>query len=127
MQVQNKMGSFDLVFDCDPRMFLKSGEETLSLTAGISLNNPTLFDALPLIRAYGTGTLTIGSCSVTISTANSYTDIDCEAQEAYKGSTNCNNNIILTNGEFPKLSAGINSISLTGLSRLEITPRWWTL
>ncbi len=127
MNVHNKIGSFDLVFDCDPRRFLKTGEVPFMLTSAGTIKNPTQFDSLPLIRAYGTGTLTIGDCSVVISTANVYTDIDCEAQEAYKGSTNCNNNIILGNGEFPKLSPGNNSISFTGLTQVDITPRWWTV
>lgn len=121
-----KNAALDITFDCDPRRFLKSGEKTKIWTSGGQLKNPTMYTALPLIRAYGTGTLTISGISVTVNTASEYTDIDSEIEEAYKGSTSCNMNIILSNGEFPKLQPGINTISFTGFSRLEITPRWWT-
>lgn len=121
-----KNAATDITFDCDPRKFLKGGEEIKIYTASGQLRNPTRFDALPLIRAYGTGTLTISGVAVTISTASEYTDIDCEIQEAYKGSANCNNNITLTGGKFPSLVPGTNNIYLSGLSRIEITPRYWT-
>lgn len=121
-----KNAALDITFDCDPRRFLKSGEKAKIWTEGGPLKNPTMYTALPLIRAYGTGTLTISGISVTVNTASEYTDIDSEIEETYKGSTSCNMNIILSNGEFPKLQPGINTISFTGFSRLEITPRWWT-
>lgn len=122
-----KNAGFSVKFDCDPRKFLKSGDVKLEFTGGGQVKNPTLFEALPLIRAYGTGSFTIGDVSVAISSASTYTDIDCETQEAYKGATNCNGNITLTNGVFPSFKQGINSISKTGISKLEITPRWWTI
>ncbi len=121
-----KNATMDITFDCDPRRFFKSGEKVRTFTAAGQIKNPTLYKALPLIRAYGTGTLTISGVSVTVTTASEYTDIDSEIQEAYKGATSCNTNITLTNGEFPSLNLGINNISFTGFSRLEITPRWWT-
>ena len=123
----NKFGTFEVIFDCDPRKFLKEGEKKREYTASGSLKNPTRFEALPLMRVYGTGTVTIGSVAVTINTANVYTDIDCELQEAYKGSTNCNGNITLGSGEFPKLKEGTNNIYLSGVSKVELTPRWWTI
>lgn len=125
MTALNRAGRFDVVFNCDPRIFLKTKD--YEFTAAGSIKNPTLYDALPMIRAYGTGSFTIGATTVTISSANVYTDIDSEIQEAYKGDTNCNNNITLSNGEFPTLAPGINNISLSGISRLIINPRWWTV
>ena len=127
MTPRNLEGSFDIVFDCDPRRFLKTGQKTISANATSSVKNPTLFNALPKIRAYGTGTLTINGISITISTADVYTEIDCETQEAYKGSTSCNSNITLTDGAFPYLSPGLNSLSYTGLTNFTITPRYWTV
>lgn len=123
----NRSGSFDLKFDCDPRCFLKEGERVITVTGAQSILNQTGFSAKPLIRAYGTGTLTVGSVSVQIITASEYTDIDCDMQEAYKGAVNCNNNIILTNGSFPELVPGQNDVLISGLSRIDITPRWWTV
>lgn len=127
MAALNRAGSFNLSFDCDPRLFLKSGDEPLTITGSDQIYNRTLYTALPLIRAYGTGTMTISGIPLQITAANGYTDIDCEIQEAYKGSTNCNGNIVLANGKFPELKPGENNISLSGLTSIEITPRWWTV
>lgn len=123
---RNLAGEFTLTFNCKPQRFLKRGERAITFTTNGAIKNPTLHDALPLIRAYGTGTLTIGGITITITSANGYTDIDCELQEAFKGSTNCNGNITLDDGEFPKLVSGSNNVNMT-VSRLDIIPRWWTI
>lgn len=123
----NRHGKFTLNFDCDPRRFLKSGEIPYTATSSDVMFNPTQFASAPLLRVYGTGTLTISGVSITITAADSYTDIDCELQEAYKNSVNCNSNIVLVNGKFPAMPAGDNEISMSGISRVEITPRWWTI
>lgn len=128
VDVSDKVGAaVSIRFDCDPRRFLKSGEKSSVFTAAGQIKNTTSFDARPLLKAYGTGTFTIQGISIRINSASSYTELDCESQEAYKGSVNCNGNITLTSGKFPVLKPGINSISLSGITRLEIIPRWWTL
>ncbi len=114
-------------FDCDPRRFLKSGEQDHTFTASGQINNTTRFEAKPLIRAYGTGTFTIQGKAVRINSASEYTDLDCDLQEAYKGTESCNGNIVLTNGAFPALVPGMNNIYLSGITRVDIKPRWWTL
>lgn len=122
---------FSVTFDRKPQRFLKSGDLTFgvdaySFTADGSILNETDQIAKPLLRVYGTGTFTINGSSMTISSANSYTDIDCELMDAYKGTTNCNGNI---SGSFPTLSPGDNTIDLpaSGISKIEIIPRWWRL
>ncbi len=122
-------GNFTLEFDCYPQRFLKDGEQAVEFTAAGTIINPYLTTAKPLLRAYGTGTFSIGGVAIQITTANSYTDIDCDLQEAYKDTlaTNCNGNIVLTNGKFPELAPGENAITLSGISKLEIIPRWWIL
>lgn len=127
MTTLNRAGSFELKFDCDPRRFLKDGERVVDVDEDITLINRTEYEAKPLVRAYGTGTFTIADTTVQIVSADGYTDIDCDLQEAYKGAVNCNNNIVLTDGKFPELITGGNEISFTGLTKLEITPRWWTV
>lgn len=121
-----KGAAIDVSFDCDPRRFLKSGERAMTLTGKSSLRNPTRNEARPLIRAYGTGTLAVGGARMQVTAADAYTDIDSEVEEAYKDSVNCNGNIVLADGRFPVLEAGINEVSFTGFSKIEITPRWWT-
>lgn len=122
-------GKFELTFDCYPQRFLKSGEQIIEITANGSIDNVQYTTAKPLIRAYGTGSFSIGGVAVQITTASTYTDIDCDLQECYKDTlaTNCNENVVLTNGKFPELVPGTNAITLSGITMLEITPRWWIL
>lgn len=119
--------TFDIIFDAKPQRFLKSGETAVEYTASGTITNPTEMTALPLVRAYGTGVLTIGDVSITITAADGYTDIDCETQEAYKGSVNCNANLALLSGAFPQLAPGATVVAFEGLTRVDITPRWWIL
>ena len=118
-------GEFDLTFNCKPQRFLKSGEDALTFTSGGSVLNETMQTAKPLLRVYGTGTFSIGGATMTISSANVYTDIDCDLMDAFKGTTNCNGNI---SGTFAALAPGDNAITLgSGITKIEITPRWWVL
>lgn len=121
----NRSGSFDVRFICRPERWLVSGEEMLSISSGDVLQNPTGFPAKPLIRVVGTGTITVGDYSVTVSANSNYTDIDCELMDAYCGTSNRNGNI--TTSEFPVLESGENTITYSGFSSVKITPRWWTV
>ena len=123
----NRHGKFTISFDCDPRRFRKDGKRVIEFEDDGAVKNPTLYTALPLIRVYGTGTVTVGGISVQIVTADGYTDINSEVQEAYKGSTNCNGNIVLTDGKFPEIAPGVNQIELDGITKVEIIPHWWTI
>jgi len=128
--VRNRAGTFDIEFNRKPQRFLKSGEDTLTYTQtyGNTLYNPTLFDALPLIRVYGTGAITINGITITVTAADGYTDIDCDTQNAFKGAVNCNENIVRASGEFFKLSPGQNNIGFVNtITSLQITPRWYTI
>ena len=127
MTQYNKHGTFNIVFDCDPRRFLKRGAEFVERTTGTAIVNDTLYEARPVIRAYGTGTLSLGGVSVTVSSANVYTDIDAELQEAYKGTTNRNAYVTLTNGVFPTLKPGSNTFTFSGFSKVEIKTNLWTI
>lgn len=122
-----RAGEFTIQFNCKPQRYLKSGEQDIEITSNTSIFSEYTEPALPLIRAYGTGSFTIGGITVQITSANSYTDIDCELMEAYKDTlaTNCNANIVLTNGKFPQLNSGDNAITLSGITKLIIKPRWW--
>lgn len=126
MTARNLAGSFNIVFDCDPRRFLVSGEQKKTYTAAGELRNPTLYPSAPLIRAYGNGSLTINDTTLTIAGISDYIDIDCDLQEAYKGSESLNSKVTLDDGSFPRLEPGTNEISFT-VSTIEITPRWWTV
>ena len=120
----NRAGEFELVFNCKPQRFLTSGEVVTTFTASGTITNPTQFDARPLIVATGTGNLTVNGVQIAIS--KSPTTIDCEAMEAYNGTVSRNGDIVMTPNEFPVLSPGSNTITLgAGITKAEITPRWW--
>lgn len=122
-----KYVGYSLTFDCKPQRFLKSGEETIVMTSDAIIVNPEQTTALPLIRVYGAGVLTVGETVITIAAhANEYIDLDSEIQDAYCGAVNCNSSVTLA--DFPFLGPGETQIDLgAGITRIEITPRWWRL
>lgn len=122
----NTASKFDIKFNCKPQRFLTSGKTVTTLTSSGTVSNPTLFDARPLIVVTGTGNLTVNGVQIAIS--KTPTTIDCEAMEAYNGTTSRNGDIVLTPNEFPVLSPGSNTITLgAGITKVEITPRWWRI
>lgn len=123
----NRSGKFTLEFDCKPQRFLKSGEEITTLEADGVILNRTLQNAKPLLRVYGTaGAIEIGAETIEISAIDDYVDIDCEIMDAYKGAVNCNGNVSFTDDIV--LSPGDNNISLSGgITKIEITPRWFII
>ena len=104
-----------------------SGPITVEVTEGLRLDNPTLFDALPLLRVYGTGVLGVGSHTITITAADEYTDIDCEMMDCFKGSENKNQYVQFSGNDFPTLEPGINGFTFSGISKVEVKPRWWSV
>lgn len=113
-----------LGFDCKPQRWLKSGENLRSISSGSVLFNPTRFDALPLIVCSGNGSITMNGKTMTVSGNSGQIYIDCDLQDAYLGSTNKNSKISST---FPTLAPGQNTITYTGLTGVQIAPRWWTI
>lgn len=118
---------YPLEFDCKPQRFLKAGETAAVLTSAGVLVNPEPTTALPLIRVYGSGTVTVGGTAFAVAANdNDYVDLDSEVEDAYCGGVNCNALVTLT--DFPTLAQGETEITLgAGVTRLEIKPRWWRL
>lgn len=120
-------GETTIQFTCRPERFLKSGEDVIAVTNGDKLNNPTRFEAKPLIHIEGSGTVTvsISGKSMTASIVD-YINIDCDRLDAYRlPSENKNANI---SGTFPTLIVGTNTIGLTGsITKCTITPRFFTI
>lgn len=54
---QLRAGEFDIVFECMPQRYLTSGETEITVSDGQTLTNPTRFDAKPLIKAVGDGSI----------------------------------------------------------------------
>ena len=93
-----------------------------------TITNPTNYDALPLIRIVGSGdcTLTVNGKIVTLTDNDSGITLDCETKRAYNGVTPKDSGMT---GDFPVLIPGENTISWTGsgVTQVNITPRWWEL
>ena len=126
----NLHGKTQVVFDCMPQLWLKSGETVQTFSASGTINNPTAFDARPLIRVNGSGdcTVTIGNQIISIDDVDGYVDIDCETMNCYNGVVNCNSKVTLGNQGFPVLPHGNTGIDFGGgTTSVVITPRWWTI
>lgn len=123
-----KLAPFSIEFDCQPQRFLVAGNQTITATNGGTITNPTAFTALPIITVYGSGEglLNVAGTVVRLSSIDGSIVLDCEVQNAYKGTENLNNTISAP--EFPILFAGNNEISWSGgITGVEIIPRWWTI
>lgn len=121
-------GEFDIKFDCDPRRFLKSGDITQTIANNGKIENPTAFDAKPLIRVTGYGEVYVGSYRITISSLFPYVDIDCEMMDCYHGTDNANPVVTFEGNDFPVLPPGRTGVTYSGhVTKVEITPHWWRL
>ena len=118
-----------MLFNCMPQRWLKSGEVPISITAqGQALPNQWQ-PALPLIQLTGTGSgeLSVGSSTISITGMDGSLTIDSETQNAYEGTKN-KNGIITVSGGFPVLATGDTPIIWSGgITAIKITPRWWRL
>lgn len=117
-----------LNFTCLPQRWLKSGEFPIQMNqSGAQLFNAYM-PSLPLIKVYGSGsgTLVVNQTTIVIKDISEYMMIDCDIQNAYKGTVNQNQNISAP--VFPELQSGENIIAWSGnISGVEIVPRWWTI
>lgn len=127
--VFNRFGRTTLEFECKPQRWLKSGEETVSITAsGAVVSNPTAFAALPYIKVYGSGAgeLSVGQITCTFLDIDEYIELDSDLQNAYKETDNKNSTVSIP--QFPALQPGDNAITWSGgITSIEIVPRWWTI
>lgn len=124
-----KRGRGTITFECKPQRWLISGETATALTSTGTITNPTLFPSKPLLRVTTTraaaSVVGVGSTNITI-TRQGVIYIDCDTGRAYNGATPLDSYVSLNTIDFPTLAPGSNGITLgTGISRVEITPRWW--
>lgn len=127
MRFLNLSGETNLVFNCKPQRWIKTGAIPVIFTSTGTLVN-SWFPALPLIRVNGAGAgkLYVGGYTVEIKNLDDYLIVDSETQNAYKGTENKNGTISVQ--EFPVLQPGETSVSWDGqITSVEITPRWWTV
>lgn len=125
----NEYGEGTLTFNCAPEKYYKSGEKDIVLTTNQVLRNPSVFEAMPLVKITGNGsngTLTFGSNSLTIAAVPSSITLDIKLHKAYNGSTNYNSKI---GGRYENMTLK-KETSITwsgGITSVTIVPRWWTI
>jgi len=134
VNIYDQAESFEITFECKPQRWLIAGDEEITINS-TTIKNPTKYDALPTFKIevlantvaeiFINGNLVIRIKDIT---ENDTVYIDCENMECYSSTKNYNNNVELTNMEFPKLN-GNEDILLTvsGCASATIKPRWWTL
>lgn len=122
----NRAGMFDLVFNCKPQRWIKSGEMPIEYTATGTIYNRTQYDAAPLLTVYGTGTVTIGGTDITITAVDQYVTIDCETMDAYKGSQNKNSTVSFSTDRVG-IHPGESQVELTGVTKVIVVPRWYII
>ena len=61
-----RAGEFEIVFECKPQRYLTSGETAVTVTSGDEITNPTLFEASPLLKAWGYGNISLNDDQITI-------------------------------------------------------------
>lgn len=125
--VIGKYGRTEIKFTCDPRRFLKSGEQEITFNASGTIVNPTAFTAKPTITVHGVGEGSISCGGNTLEITGIYDGmvINCELENAFSGSLNLNN---LISGKFPIIPSGEQAITFTGgITDIVVLPNWWTL
>lgn len=125
----NRYGTADLIFNCNPFLFSKGGEQTVSIPAsGVRIYNPEYFESQPIITVYGNGNgvLSVNNINYNLSDIDGYVTINSDVGLVYKGTENKNSTVNFI--EFPTLQVGENIIDWTGgITKVEIIPRWCTL
>lgn len=125
VETSDRVGAaFNMTFSCKPQRFLRSGETKTTLTSSGMIQNPTRFASKPLIRVYGAGSISANGKTMTVTASNDFTNLDSDIMDAFKGAENRN---AYVKGDFIELVPGKNNISISGFSKVEITPRWWKI
>lgn len=116
-------------FVCEAYKYQAYPDTIPALLAATTLSNPGTAEAAPVITVYGTGrvTLTVGDVSVTLNGLAGAVTIDCDAKDAFLGTTieGARTSITLDDHVWPTLPTGDTRIKWTGdVRKVTITPNW---
>lgn len=125
-------GKAVIQFKVKAKRRLYSGDTKVVIASGNSIVNPSFLSAKPLLHVVGTGNITItfanenGNQTLSFKGLKSEIYVDCDTQQAYRGATNANAELV--NVPNIQLKKGKTTITWTGtVTKLEITARWVTL
>jgi len=117
------MYEFSVTLVLAPFRFIR-GVSDITLNSSGNITNPGTIYSLPLITVFGTGnrSLTINGNTIRLNLLQGNLTLDSELRICSFGNVAQDNQMI---GDFPEFRVGSNNITLgTGISRVEISPRW---
>lgn len=114
-------GTYKPSFVLDPLEYQDTPTQTFS--DNFDLTNPGNVDAQPLIALYGSGTakLSVNTSEFSIDNVVSTVVIDVNNHTVTSSGKDITTS---TKGDWPVLVPGVNHILLTGITKVEINPRW---
>ena len=120
-QVYRVCNEFAVKFEVQPiKHSIKEKEINISEDTQIIITEST-YNVKPYIKVTGSGNikLTINNKSVILNNVVDYIELDCELEEAYKNSVDCNRQVLCD--DFPELTQGENNIIIEGnVSNIQI-------
>jgi phage-related protein len=119
----SQFGEFAVTFSCAPFKYQRN-VAMLTRTASGTVTNPGTVYSLPKIKVYGTGsrTLTINGKPIVLNLLSGNLTLDSELKECFYGDVAQNQNM---SGDFPIFNVGGNPVTFgTGITKVEIEPRW---
>lgn len=122
-QVLSTMWEFELEITSSPFRY-KADVPLINQTSSGTVTNSGNIYSLPRIKVFGSGTrtLTINGKPIILNLQSEYLMIDSELKECFYGDVAANN---LMTGDFPEFRVGSNTVTLgTGITKIEIEPRW---
>ncbi|HFM6848192.1 TPA: phage tail protein [Enterococcus faecium] len=122
-QILSSMWEFEMELTCSPFRY-KTNVATINRTTSGTVNNPGNIYSLPKIKVYGNGTrtLTINGKPIVLNLTNGNLTLDSDLKECFYGDVAANQYMT---GDFPEFRVGSNTVTLgTGITKVEIEPRW---
>ena len=129
--VESDVYETEITFNFQPFLYSDEGQNLLTyLSTNNSISatiiNPENVASEPVIKIIGSGnfTLTINGKNIYLTNVENFIIIDKPKEDVYDSNGSCNGKINAV--ELPFLTAGENTISITGGSAftVEITPNW---
>ncbi|EDN8187268.1 hypothetical protein GSY37_04550 [Listeria monocytogenes] len=126
------VGEGDIPFTRKPERYSTSGHQIRTINkSGEIIYNPESYESYPTIQIFGSGNITlyINNRAIILDNITDSITLDCEMMSSY---TNINGVLVSANSKvrntLPTLMPGENEIAWIGnVSKIEISPRWWTL
>lgn len=124
-----KTGSCIISFKSKPFSYLKSGSNYSVINSGVKLNNLGNDYSFPQFRVVPSNSrieITVNDKKMVFINATKPFIIDCNLEDVYgadDSELNLNNYMDI-NSDFVRLVEGVNNISFSGASKVEIKPNW---